>query len=91
VVVSADVGVGKPDAAVFEHALSQLGVDGDDAVMVGDSLAKDVDGAIAAELRAVWLNRDGLTAPTDRTDLMEISTLGDLRRVLDDLDQDGET
>jgi putative hydrolase of the HAD superfamily len=82
VVVSADLGVAKPDAAVFEHALEQLDVDPTDAVMVGDSIAKDVDGALAAGLRAVWVNRTGQPAPADRPDLVEISTLSDLPSVL---------
>lgn len=78
VVVSADVGAAKPDALVFEHALSQLGVSGDQAVMVGDSLSKDVDGAQAAGLGAIWLNRARSPAPPDRPGLVEISSLSDL-------------
>ncbi len=82
VVVSADLGVAKPDASVFEHALSQLSVDSDHAVMVGDSISKDVDGALAAGLGAVWVNRSGHPAPSDRPDLVEISTLSDLPSAL---------
>ncbi len=82
VVVSADVGVAKPDPAIFKHALSELGVRRDRAVMVGDSIAKDVDGALAAGLDAVWVNRSGRSAPPDRPGLVEISTLDDLPDVL---------
>jgi putative hydrolase of the HAD superfamily len=82
VVVSADLGIAKPEASVFEHALSQLGADKDDAVMVGDSISKDVDGALAAGLGAVWINRGGLPAPPNRTNLVEISTLSDLPSAL---------
>ncbi|HEX3608243.1 MAG TPA: HAD family hydrolase [Solirubrobacterales bacterium] len=82
VVVSADLGVAKPDASVFRHALGQLGVDSADAVMVGDSIAKDVDGALAAGLAAVWVNRNRSSAPADRTDVIEISTLSDLKEAL---------
>jgi FMN phosphatase YigB (HAD superfamily) len=46
--------------------------------MVGDSLARDVDGAIAAGLRAVWVNRLGRHAPEERPGLVEITTLSDL-------------
>lgn len=83
VVVSADLGVAKPDASVFEHALSQLGADRDRAVMVGDSISRDVDGALAAGLGAVWVNRCGRSAPLDRVDLLEIPTLIDLPSALD--------
>ena len=82
VIVSADVGVAKPDSTIFEHALSELGVRRDRAVMVGDSIAKDVDGALAAGLDAVWVNRSGSSTPPDRPDLVEISTLDDLPDVL---------
>ncbi|HXS47738.1 MAG TPA: HAD family hydrolase [Solirubrobacterales bacterium] len=84
VVVSADLGVAKPDALVFGHALSLLNVDADHAVMVGDSISKDVDGALAAGLRAIWVNRDGCRATPNRPDLTEISTLSDLPRKLTD-------
>jgi FMN phosphatase YigB (HAD superfamily) len=50
--------------------------------MVGDSIVKDVDGALAAGLAAVWVNRDGGAAPPKRTDLVEISTLSDLLSAL---------
>jgi putative hydrolase of the HAD superfamily len=82
VVVSADLDVAKPDPSVFRHALSALGVDPSDAVMVGDSIPKDVDGALAAGLGAVWVNRGGRSAPGTRANLMEISTLSDLPDVL---------
>jgi putative hydrolase of the HAD superfamily len=83
VVVSADIGVGKPNAAIFRHALSQLGAE--QAVMVGDSLSRDIDGAIAAGLQAVWVNRSGRAHPPDRPDVPEIATLRDLPRTLREL------
>lgn len=85
VVVSADLGVAKPDPSVFEHALLELGAHADLAVMVGDSIPKDVDGALAAGLSAVWVNRNGSAPATPRDDLVEISTLSDLPDLLDGL------
>lgn len=78
IVVSADLGVAKPDPSVFELALSELGADTDHAVMVGDSISKDVDGALAAGLGAVWVNRCRRSAPSNRPGLVEITTLDDL-------------
>jgi putative hydrolase of the HAD superfamily len=83
VVVSADLGVAKPDSVVFEHVLSELGAEREHTVMVGDSISKDVDGALAAGLGAVWVNRRGSPAPADRVDLVEISTLRDLPKAAD--------
>lgn len=85
VVVSADLGAAKPDASVFEHALSRLGAAPDRAVMVGDSIPKDIDGALAVGLGAVWVNREGDPPPANRDDLVEISTLRDLPEALDAL------
>jgi putative hydrolase of the HAD superfamily len=56
-IISAELGVGKPDPRIFEAALAALDLAPADAVMVGDSLARDVAGAHAAGLRAIWLDR----------------------------------
>jgi putative hydrolase of the HAD superfamily len=59
VVTSAEVGVGKPGRAIFEHALAIAGVEAGEAVHVGDSLENDVVGARAAGIRPVLVARDG--------------------------------
>lgn len=82
VVVSAEFGVAKPDPAIFQHALSLLGANCEDTVMIGDSVARDVDGAIAAGLRGVWVNRSGQPRPDDRPDLIEITNLTELPAAL---------
>lgn len=82
VIVSADVGAAKPDSSVFQQALSALGVDGEQAVMIGDSITKDVEGALDAGLGAIWLNRGEAFASEGRSDLAEIATLKDLPQVL---------
>jgi putative hydrolase of the HAD superfamily len=82
VVVSGEIGVGKPDPAIFAHALRMLNAAPEAAVMVGDSLRNDVDGALAAGLRAVWVNRDARPRPQGRPDLVEIESLASLAGVL---------
>ena len=59
IVVSGDVGVWKPDPAIFEIALERCGCDASDAIYVGDSAHHDIPGAHAAGMRAVWINRAG--------------------------------
>jgi HAD superfamily hydrolase (TIGR01509 family) len=54
------VGVRKPDAAIFRHALARLGVAAGEAAFVGDSYAHDALAARAAGLRAVLLDPLGL-------------------------------
>jgi putative hydrolase of the HAD superfamily len=63
VVISAELGVAKPDPAIFHAALERLGADAGGAVHVGDSLEADVAGARAAGLEAVLVVRNGAVAP----------------------------
>lgn len=58
-VSSAEHGYMKPHRSIFDAALSQAGVDAEQAVMVGDSLRADIEGAVAAGLRAVLIRRSG--------------------------------
>jgi putative hydrolase of the HAD superfamily len=59
IVISGEVGVVKPDVAIFEHLLRQLGVGAEDVWHVGDNLDTDVAGAAGAGLTPVWLDRLG--------------------------------
>ena len=52
VVDSHEVGLAKPDPAIFVHALDRLGVDAAGAWYVGDSIYHDVGGGISAGLAA---------------------------------------
>ncbi len=59
-VSSRSLGKVKPSPVVFWAALDLLQVEPREAVMVGDSLRDDVEGARAAGLRALLLDRGGL-------------------------------
>ena len=60
---SAVVGEPKPSPAVFHAALEIAGVGATEAVHVGDSLDNDIEGARAAGIRAVLVDRSGAPAP----------------------------
>jgi putative hydrolase of the HAD superfamily len=60
---SAVVGEAKPAPAVFEAALEIAGVGPDEAVHVGDSVENDIEGARAAGVRAVLVDRSGAPEP----------------------------
>ena len=53
-VVSVEAGYLKPHPAIFERALSDLGIAGSEAAMVGNSLLEDVAGAQALGISAAW-------------------------------------
>lgn len=63
--VSGDLGLHKPDPALFERTLELARVAGDRTVMVGDRLDYDMRPARAAGMRTVWLLRG--EAPDDPT------------------------
>ena len=59
VVTSAEVGAPKPNSRVFERALAIAGVAPGEALHVGDKVDNDVEGARAAGVRPILLQRDG--------------------------------
>ena len=52
-------GRSKPHASIFRAVLDLLGVEPDEAMMVGDTIADDVEGAVALGMRAILLDREG--------------------------------
>jgi putative hydrolase of the HAD superfamily len=49
----------KPHPTIFQAALARLGVAAEEAAMVGDSPAEDIDGARAIGMRAILVDREG--------------------------------
>ena len=86
IVISVEVGVGKPDPRIFEIALERLGVAAGDAAMVGDSLVRDVGGARRAGVATVWIDRGLWDEEGPEPDAV-IRRLSDLPAVLDDLER----
>jgi putative hydrolase of the HAD superfamily len=82
-VTSEEVGSSKPAGEIFQAALERTGASADHAVMVGDAWATDIDGARAAGVRAVWLNRFGQPSP-DRSvsELVSLEPTPDALRVI---------
>ncbi len=84
-VISGEIGIGKPEPGIFEYALARCHAAPGVAVMVGDSAGRDVAGAVAAGVRAVWLDRFGAG---DRPDGVW-RVLPDLRRLPQILFEEG--
>ena len=79
-VSSADHGYLKPHPSIFEAALMQAGVEARASLMVGDSLAHDVQGARAVGMRGVLLHRG--SGPVPDVDVPVIRNLTDLPALL---------
>jgi putative hydrolase of the HAD superfamily len=82
VVISGEVGVGKPSPKVFRAALDPLGARPEDSVMVGDSWERDIVGALEAGMRAVWI-ADGRPAPGSDPRVTVVDSVRELDEVLD--------
>ena len=54
VAISGELGWGKPDAAIFEYILDRLEVEPTDALMVGASLHRDMEGAASLGIPGIW-------------------------------------
>ena len=78
IVIEGEFGTGKPDAAVYRHALAALGTRADATIMVGDNFGWDVAGANAAGLAGVWLDRAGRGLPKDAAPARAIRSLAEL-------------
>jgi putative hydrolase of the HAD superfamily len=84
IVVSGELGIGKPDPAIFTAILHDLAVSPQTAVMVGDSLRRDILGAARSGLRAIWINREGSACDRQYAPLIhaQIANLRELYQVL---------
>jgi HAD superfamily hydrolase (TIGR01509 family) len=80
-VSSSDHGYMKPHPSIFHVALERMGVEPFEAVMVGDSLAHDIIGALQVGMRGVLLAR-GSKTPAPDPDVPVIRTLRELAGLL---------
>lgn len=77
---SAEVGVEKPDPAIFAAALDRAGVSPSEALHVGDQPRSDMVGARGAGLHAILLDRGGWHSELDNC--VQISRLAELDELL---------
>lgn len=75
ILVAGDIGVAKPHPRIFETLLARLGVKPGEATMLGDSQSRDVQGAQAVGMKAVWVNRTGSPRREGIVPDLEVATL----------------
>jgi putative hydrolase of the HAD superfamily len=78
---SSDHGYMKPHPSIFEAALQRVRADPAEAVMVGDSLAHDIEGARRLGMRGILVSRSGRVDACP-ADVPVIHTLRDLPPLL---------
>lgn len=65
IVISGNIGEGKPCQAIFDHALRVSGKAAEDVWMVGDNLKTDILGANGAGIHSVWIQHDTSKTPVE--------------------------
>ncbi|MCC9196183.1 HAD family hydrolase [Arthrobacter sp. zg-Y820] len=80
------VGAAKPEPAIFHEGVRRLGSDAAQTLYVGDNLRVDAEGACAAGLRGVWLDRPEYPSPvrsgSDPHPTEQIAVVRSLREVV---------
>jgi putative hydrolase of the HAD superfamily len=65
IIISEDVGVNKPDKAIFQHAIDLAGANKKESMMIGDSLEADIYGALEFGMDAIYFNPFNAPKPND--------------------------
>ena len=85
IAVSGEHGIGKPKPEIFHRLLSELGVSPEEAVMVGNSLERDIAGARNAGIRSIWIRVPGSEEHADVTPDHTITALSEIPAILEQL------
>lgn len=84
-IVSDEVGVAKPNAAIFDEAFVRMGHPAKSEVLIiGDSLSSDMRGGVDYGIDTCWFNENGRFAKNGLPIRYEIHRLTDLRAILSD-------
>jgi len=78
ILVAGDIGSAKPHRRLFEAMLARLKIAPHEAVMLGDSQSKDIQGAQSLGMKAIWVNREGLPRRDGITPDLEVASLADI-------------
>ena len=79
IITSEKVGKRKPEPKIFAFALKKSNCDPQHAIMIGDNLEADVEGALKAGLHAIWFNHHQLE---NKNGNHAVKHLGELKNYL---------
>ena len=79
-VISDDLGIAKPEPAIFQQALDALEIPARRAVYIGNSFANDVEGGAAVGLETIWLDERG-DGPPANAKYLPTATISALREL----------
>ncbi|MFJ5160585.1 pyrimidine 5'-nucleotidase [Pantoea sp. NPDC088449] len=82
-VISEQVGVPKPDVAIFDHTLALLGnPDRRRVLMVGDTPESDILGGMNGGLKTCWIDHGTRPLPEHITPTWQVKTLAELEALI---------
>lgn len=82
IVSSEEAGVEKPEAAFFALCVRKAGCKREECLFIGDSLKKDVQGAVSAGLKAAWYRPEGKEEREDVLQITDMQQLPELVRTM---------
>lgn len=83
VIISEEIGIAKPDRAIFDFALDKMGQpDRQKVLMVGDNVHSDVLGGLNAGVETCWINWNGEAQPDHIEPHFQVTDWYELKKVL---------
>lgn len=80
--ISEDLGVQKPDPGFFRRVLERIGIERDQAIVIGDSERSDIQGACNAGIESIYISFEGRRS--EKAD-HSVASYDELRMLLDDI------
>lgn len=74
------IGFSKPEPEYFQFILAKLDVPKSNIVLIGDSLEKDIQGALQMGIDAIWFNPLKLAVPEGIRAISQLTELANLHR-----------
>lgn len=87
--ISSDVGISKPDPEFFNHAVSELGLDKSETIMVGNDYIADMGGAYAAGLTGLYIDQEISSKIEGDFDAVEKIMDGDVYKAIEFFKKNG--
>ncbi|MBN1449255.1 MAG: YjjG family noncanonical pyrimidine nucleotidase [Bacteroidetes bacterium] len=82
ILISEEIGVAKPDPAIFAAALETYSLEPADVLLIGDSASSDMPAARNAGMDFCWVNPQGSPVPDGFTSRYVISGISELGSIL---------
>jgi putative hydrolase of the HAD superfamily len=82
IVISGSFGEGKPALSIFKHALSLLGIEASEGLMIGDKLTTDILGSNGVGMKNIWINHHRLERSDEIAPIYEVTRLEEILPII---------